>query len=253
MGDPRVRSVDGFTKKSHSSTPSALNPANVTLPKGLTVAIIGASTGIGEYIAYAYAHASASRIIISSRTLNDLRLVEKELKEINSQLEVDVVECDVSKAASVEALAQHVRDTCGRLDVLVLNAGYAGPVTVKMDQGQPEWVQKAFDINAMGTYHAAHYFVPLLLESEGGLKSFIVIGSIAGCIRRGIIANTGYTISKMAQIRLVEYLAEQYSEEGLFSVAIHPGAVKTRMAEGNTPEAFIPCRFTLLILFFVDG
>ncbi|KAK5063007.1 hypothetical protein LTR84_005083 [Exophiala bonariae] len=240
MGDPRVKDVDGFTKISHSSVPSTLNPANVTLPKGLTVAIIGASTGIGEHIAYAYAYAGASRIIISSRTLSDLLVVEKQLKQINTQLDVDVVECDVSKASSVEAFAQHVRASCGRLDVLVLNAGYAGPVTVKMDEGQPEWVQKAFDINAMGTYHAAHYFVPLLLETVEGLRSFIVVGSIAGCIRRGIIANTGYTVSKMAQIRLVEYLAEQYSDKGLFSVAIHPGAVKTRMAEGNTPEAFIP-------------
>lgn len=247
MGDPRVASVDGFTETSHSSTPSVLNPANVRLPKGLTVAIIGASTGIGEHIAYAYAHASAARIIISSRTLEDLQVVEKALKAINSELEVDVVQCDVSKAESVEALAQHVRRTCGQLDVLVLNAGWAGPVTVKMDEGQPEWVQKAFDINAMGTYHAAHYFVPLLLESQSGPRSFIVIGSIAGCIRRGIIANTGYTVSKMAQIRLVEYLAEQYSEKGLFSVAIHPGAVKTRMAEGNTPEAFIPCERTTFI------
>lgn len=239
--DPRVADVDGFTKTTHSSTPSALNPASVTLPGGLTVAIIGASTGIGEHIAYAYAHAGASHIVISSRTLVDLQAVEKHLKVISSNIEVHVVECDVSKSESVEALAQHVRDVCGRLNVLVLNAGYAGPITLKMDEGNPDWVQKAFDINAMGTYHAAHYFVPLLLETQDGPRAFIVIGSIAGCIRRGIIANTGYTVSKMAQIRLVEYLAEQYSEKGLFSVAIHPGAVKTRMAEGNTPKQFLPC------------
>lgn len=243
--DPRVAGVDRFTTVTHSSITSTLNPAGVTLPESLTVAIIGSSAGIGEYIAYAYAYAGASHIVISSRTLVDLRAVENKLKEISSTIKVDVVECDVSKAESVEALAQHVRVACGRLDVLVLNAGYAGPITLKMEDGKPGWVQQAFNVNAMGTYHAAHYFVPLLLESNGGPRAFIVIGSIAGCIRRGIIANTGYTISKMAQIRLVEYLAEQHSEDGLFSIVVHPGAVKTKMAEGNTPEAFLPCGFAI--------
>ncbi|KEF57412.1 uncharacterized protein A1O9_05329 [Exophiala aquamarina CBS 119918] len=238
--DPRVADVDRFTKVTRSSIPLALNPEAVTLPRPFTVAIIGASAGIGEYVAYAYAHAGASRIVISSRTLIDLQAVEIKLKEIDSTIEVDVVECDVSKAKSVEALAQHVRVACARLDVLVLNAGYAGPITLKMEEGNPDWVQKAFDINAMGTYHAAHYFVPLLLRSKDAPGAFIVVGSIAGCIRRGIIANTGYTVSKMAQIRLVEYLAEQHSNDGLLSIVIHPGAVKTRMAEGNTPEAFLP-------------
>ena len=237
-----MTAVDGFTKKKHQCFPPELDPAKVTLPDGFTVCIIGASTGIGEYIAYSYAKAHAATIVISSRSVTDLGVVAEQIMEINEDVKVDVVECDVSQAASVEALANHVRTHYGRLDVLVLNAGYAGPVTVKMDQGNPEWVQKAFDVNAMGTYLAAHYFVPLLLETPNGAKGFLAIGSVAGCIRRGSIANTGYTISKMAQIRLVEYLNEQYGEAGLVSLAVHPGAVKTRMAEGNTPEEFLPCK-----------
>ncbi|KAI1626487.1 hypothetical protein EDD37DRAFT_349685 [Exophiala viscosa] len=240
MADPRVAAVDGFTERKHQVVPSKLDPAKVTLLNTFTVCIIGASTGIGEHIAYSYAKARAATVVISSRSLSDLGVVADNIKYINKDVNVEVVECDVSKAASVEALAHYVRTHYGRLDVLVLNAGYAGPVTVKMDQGNPEWVQKAFDINAMGTYLAAHYLVPLLLETPSGAKGFIAVGSVAGCIRRGNIANTGYTISKMAQIRLVEYLNEQYGEAGLVSLAVHPGAVKTRMAEGNTPEEFLP-------------
>lgn len=241
MSDPRVASVDGFTKTQHKSIPPALDPSAVRLPDLFTACIIGASTGIGEHIAYSYARGRAARIIISSRTVGDLNLVAEEIKQIDSTCVVDVVECDVTEAASVEALAGYVTRNCGRLDVLVLNAGYAGPLTLKMDRGKPEWVQKAFDVNAIGTYLAAHYFVPLLLTSENGAKGFIAIGSVAGCIRRGSIANTGYTVSKMAQTRLVEYLNEQYGGAGLVSLAVHPGAVMTKMAEGNTPEEFLPC------------
>lgn len=243
-GDPRVAAVDGFTQTRHKSTPAELDPANVKLPDAFTVCIIGASSGIGEHIAYSYAQARAPRIIVSARTTSDLSIVAEAVKRINPSGEVDMVECDVSKASSVEALAEYVKDRCGRLDILILNAGYAGPVTLKMDQGNPEWVQKAFEVNALGTYLAAHYFVPLLLGSENGLKGFIAIGSVAGCLRRGPIANTGYTVSKMAQIRLVEYLHEQFGEQGLFSLAVHPGAVMTRMAEGNTPEEFLPCQYS---------
>lgn len=91
-------------------------------------------------------------------------------------------------------------------------------MTLKMHEGETEWVRRAFDVNATGTYLVAHYFVPSLLDSENGAKGFITIGRIAGCIRRGIIANTGYTVSKMAQTRLVEMLGKQYGEEGLVAV-----------------------------------
>ncbi|KAJ9603140.1 hypothetical protein H2200_012435 [Cladophialophora chaetospira] len=240
MSDPRVSAVGGFTKTKHTSVPSNLDPSKVRLPESFTVCIIGASTGIGEHIAYSFAKAGAANILIASRTLSDQENVATEIRRIRPDGELAIKECDVSKASDVEALAESVKREFGRLDVLILNAGYAGPVTTKMHEGQPEWVQKAFDINAIGTYLAAHYFVPLLLQSENGAKGFFAIGSIAGCLRRGPIANTGYTVSKMAQIRLVEYLYEQYSEEGLVSLAIHPGAVMTRMASGNTPEVFLP-------------
>ncbi|KAH0848769.1 11-beta-hydroxysteroid dehydrogenase-like 3 [Fonsecaea pedrosoi] len=239
--DPRVAAVDGFTKTQHTSVPPALDPSSVKLDDGFTVCIIGASTGIGEHIAYSFAMAQATRIIIASRTLADLEIVADEARRFNPRVQIDVVECDVSKAPEVEALADYVRGHCsGRLDVLILNAGYAGPVVTKMDQGRPEWVQQAFEVNALGTYLTAHYFVPLLVQSQSKAKGFIAIGSIAGCIRRGPIANTGYTVSKFAQIRLVEYLHEQYSGTGLVSLALHPGAVMTRMASGNTPEEFMP-------------
>ncbi|KAJ9501885.1 hypothetical protein H2202_002847 [Exophiala xenobiotica] len=240
MADPRVLAVDGFTKHSHQSVTPEIDPSKVSPPDRFTVCIIGASQGIGEHIAYAYARAHAAQIVISSRSVHDLEAVAENIKSINPTIQIDIVEGDISKPTSVEALASYVRTRCGRLDLLILNAGYAGPVTVKMDEGKPEWVHKAFEVNAMGTYLAAHYFVPLLLASPNGAKGFIAIGSVAGCIRRGPIANTGYTVSKMAQVRLVEYLHEQYGGQGLVSLAVHPGAVATKMAKGNTPEEFLP-------------
>ena len=247
--DSRVSAVDGFTETQHQSVPPSLDPADVTLPDLFTVCIIGASTGIGEHIAYAYAKARVTRIVLASRSVQDLRPVAERIRKINGEVQVDTAACDVTNPSSVASLANMVRENCEWLDCLVFNAGYAGPVTLKMNEGKPEWVQQAFNVNAMGTYLAAHYFVPLLLSSPNGTKGFLAVGSVAGCLRRGPIANTGYTISKMAQIRLVEYLNEQFGADGLVSVAVHPGAVKTRMAEGNTPEEFLPCECLNLCCF----
>lgn len=239
-GDPRVVKVDGFIEKQHQSVPANLKPDKVHLPHGFTVCIIGASQGIGEHIAYAFAHARATNIVIASRTIADLELVAGKIKRINQQVAVDVATCDVSLATSVQALASLVQTRFGRLDIVIPNAAYAPPISLRIDEAGPGGVKQAFDVNVMGTYHVAHCFIPLLLQSSNGAKGFIAIGSIAGCIRRGDIANTGYTISKMAQTRMVEYLSEQYGDEGLLALSLHPGAVLTKMAAGNTPDSFMP-------------
>ncbi|KAI0121332.1 hypothetical protein BJ170DRAFT_644519 [Xylariales sp. AK1849] len=63
--------------------------------------------------------------------------------------------------------------------------------------------------------HATHYFVPLLLASPpSSASAFVVVGSIAGAITKGIIANSKYCISKMAQILIMEHLASQFKERG---------------------------------------
>ena len=238
--DARVSNVDHFTPTTHSCVTENVRPEKTFLSAGFTVCIIGASQGIGEHIAYSYAKAKATNILIASRTSADLDVVAGKLKMINKDARVETASCDIASVASVEALANTVRDRFDRLDVVVPNAAYAPPVTLRIDKGKPDLVQRAFDVNVMGTYHVAHYFVPLLLVSENGAKGFLAVGSIAGCIRRGVIANTGYTISKMAQTRMVEYLGEQYGEEGLLAVSIHPGAVHTAMAAVNTPKEFLP-------------
>lgn len=236
--------MDNFISTKHREIYSAIDPIRVTLPSPFVVCIIGASSGIGEHIAYAYAKAGASGIIISSRKTADLQRVAAQIHAINAKTEVEVVSCDISSSSDVEALAAMVKVRFGgRLDVVVPNSGYAGPVTLRVTEGQPEWFQQNFDVNIIGTYNVAHYFVPLLLSSPGGsAKSFLCIGSFAAGIINGPIANTGYCLSKFAQSRFIEYLGEQFGEKGLFASVIHPGAVLTPMAEGNTPEVFLPCK-----------
>ena len=216
-----------FVSTSHHDVPSNIDPSKVKLSANFVVCIIGASSGIGEHIAYSYARAGASGIVLSSRKIDELSRVAAKIKKIDTNIKLEVVSCDITSAESVGKLAERVKTVFGRLDALVPNSGYAGPVTLKVTDGNPAWFQQNFDVNTVGTYHAAHYFIPLLLASENGANLFLCVGSQAAGIINGPIANTGYCLSKFAQSRFIEYLGEQYGKEGLLAVNIHPGAVMT--------------------------
>lgn len=132
-----------------------------------------------------------------------------------------------------------------------MNAGYAGPVTLEVTEGDPEWFRRNFDVNVLGAYYCARYLVPLLVGGEGaGPGAFIQIGSLAAGLVEGPIANTGYCVSKFAQSRLVEMVGRQFGGRGVVAVVVHPGAVATRMAAGNTPEVFLECEFLLFYFPF---
>lgn len=149
--DPRVYNVDHFTATTHSKVSEQLRPENIVLRAGFTVCIIGAFQGIGEHIAYSYAKAKATNILIASPTLADLKVVAGKARAISTDVKVETAVCDIASAASVEALANTVRNRFGRLDMVIPNAAYAPPVTLGMDQGKPDVVQRAFDVIVMGT------------------------------------------------------------------------------------------------------
>ncbi|KAL8799522.1 MAG: hypothetical protein Q9182_005831 [Xanthomendoza sp. 2 TL-2023] len=126
-----------------------------------------------------------------------------------------------------------------RLDVVINNSGYAGPTIISFTGGTADDFHRCFQVNAFGVYHVARHLVPLLLKTERGAKSLVVVSGAAAWITEGPIANIGYCSSRLAQLRLVEMMARQYEKDGLLSVAVHPGAVPTETAMA-APKEFIP-------------
>ena len=237
--------MNSITATRHKTLTPAITPANNSLPSPFVVCIIGASSGIGEHIAYSFAQAGASGVLLASRNTSELTRVAEKIRVISPKTRVEIFSCDITSSSNISDLANYIKETFGRLDVCIPNSGYAGPVTLRVTEGDPAWFQGNFDINMIGTYNCAHYLIPLLLESENGAKGFIQIGSLAATLTDGPIANTGYCVSKFAQSRFLEMVGSQFGEEGLVAVTVHPGAVATPMAAGNTPEVFLPCTFPI--------
>ncbi|KAB2100392.1 hypothetical protein AG0111_0g11386 [Alternaria gaisen] len=233
--------ASGFTKTIHSKPTAALDPASNRLPKPLNVLIVGASRGIGAGIAHAYAQAGAASLLLAARSSSsqELATVAQEAKNLNPSVSIKSLEVDITSNTSVAQLAKDVKQEVGRLDIVIVNSGYSGPVVLKVEEGDPQDFQDVFDVNVQGTYLVAHHFIPILKESDGA-KTFIAINSFGACLVNGHIANTAYCISKFAQARLVEFLSEQYGADGILAVAVHPGAVNTEMADKTTPDSFRP-------------
>ena len=233
-----------FTKTLHSEVYPDIDPTKGQFSEPLVVVVIGASRGIGEHIAKAYASAKASTIVLAARSADRLKEVEGEIRNTDSSVDIRRYPCDVTSTDSVAALAASIEKDIGRLDVVVYNSGFAGPCYDKLHEIDPKDFQDAFAINPVGTYLAGHYLIPLLLKSPNGAKTFLTVSTTGCWVREGPLMNTQYFTSKLAQERITELIGTQYREDGLFAAALHPGGVVTKMAQDSMPKQFMGCKYT---------
>lgn len=117
-----------LTKTLHQKPKASILPDKVTLPECFVVVVTGASYGIAEHIAKAYAYAKANTIVLVARTESKLNGVAKELKAIaaNQGRDINVLvhAADVTKLETSKDVAALLESKCGgRLDCLVCNAG----------------------------------------------------------------------------------------------------------------------------------
>lgn len=235
-----TRAAGDFIRGYHHEPYEALDLTKVKLPQPFIVCVVGASRGIGAGIAYSYAKAGATGIVLASRKISGLEDTATICKSLKLDIETEIVACDITSAEAVTALAEKTKARFGRLDVVVVNSGYSGPVVLKVTETDPVTFQNATNVNYVGTFLCAKYLIPLLLETKDGAKAFVAVSSMAALLIRGPIANTQYCVSKTAQAKLMEHIHEQYAEEGLSAFLIHPGAVASEMANETTPEVFRP-------------
>lgn len=186
--------------------------------EGLRVLISGGAAGIGESLATAYIEAGASVHVcdVSEEALSSFR---------ERYPGMWATQADVSNAQQIAEVFA-IQHEIGGLDVLVNNAGIAGP-TAGIDQiSDDEW-QRTIDINLTAQYRFAHHAVPLLKNSAHG--HVIHIASVAG--RLGYAWRTPYAATKWAIVGLMKSLAAELGKDDIRVNALLPGIVEgPRMA-----------------------
>ena len=178
------------------------------------ILITAGASGIGWAIAQAFL-AQGSRVHIFDL---DQGAVDKAL---DSDANLSGSVGDVTSSKDVAQLVQALEDEWGGLDVLVSNAGIAGPTAPVEDYDQAAW-KSVVDINLNGSFNVAHQVVPLLKYNGGG--AILIMSSLAG--RFGYPNRIAYSTTKWGLVGFTKTLSLELGPHDITVNSIHPGAVE---------------------------
>jgi NAD(P)-dependent dehydrogenase (short-subunit alcohol dehydrogenase family) len=189
---------------------------------GRIAVVTGASRGIGEAIAMAFA-AQGAKVVVSSRRLEGCAAVAQAINEAGG--EALAIPCHIGDMDALQALFAAVAERYGRLDVLVNNAAtnpYYGHV-LDTDLGA---FQKTVDVNIRGYFFASVHAGRLMRASGGG--SIINLASV-NAMRPGPMQGI-YSITKGAVLNMTKSFARECGPDGIRCNAILPGLIRTKFA-----------------------
>jgi NAD(P)-dependent dehydrogenase (short-subunit alcohol dehydrogenase family) len=135
--------------------------------------------------------------------------------------EVPAIPADVALETDVDRLFALAEQQLGGLDILINNAGIAGP-TAPIEEVEPEDWRRTFEVNITGQYLCARRAVPMIKAAGGG--AIVNLSSAAG--RFGFALRTPYCASKWAVVGLTKALAIEVGADQIRVNAICPGAVE---------------------------
>ncbi|KLU27356.1 3-ketoacyl-ACP reductase [Caballeronia mineralivorans PML1(12)] len=187
---------------------------------GLRVLVTGGASGIGLVIARAFVDAGSRVHVcdVSQQAIDALNQAEQstEVNAITTSL------ADVSDRAAVDRVFDDVNAQLGGLDVLINNAGIAGP-TGGIDEIETGDWEQTIDVNLNAQFYFTRRAVPLLRKARDG-GSIIALSSVAG--RLGYAYRTPYSATKWAVVGLIKSLAIELGPDNIRVNAIQPGIVK---------------------------
>jgi NAD(P)-dependent dehydrogenase (short-subunit alcohol dehydrogenase family) len=182
--------------------------------KGLRVLITAGAGGIGRVMARTFSEHGA-KVHICDVDEKALASTKKQLPAVSQTL------ADVARLEDVEHLFAEVKKFLGGLDVLINNAGIAGP-TAKVEDIRPEDWERCIAVDLNGMFYCTRKAMPLIKAAGGG--SIINLSSAAG--RLAFPMRTPYSAAKWAVVGFTESLAAEAGPDKVRVNCIQPGIVE---------------------------
>jgi 3-oxoacyl-[acyl-carrier protein] reductase len=189
--------------------------------------VTGAAQGIGLSI--------AARLISSGATVSlwdrDEELLKKALDTVDLLGHVSGEVVDVASPDSVGTATKSAIDKHGRIDILVANAGIAGPNYKTWEYPINAWTQ-VIDVNLIGVFLCCRAIVPYMVQQDYG--RIVNVASIAG--KEGNANASAYSASKAGVIALTKSLGKETATRNISVNCITPAAARTRIFEQMSRE-----------------
>ncbi len=191
---------------------------------GKTALVTGASGGIGAGIARAL-HSAGATVALSGTRVAPLEALAADLGQ-----RVHVVPCDLSDAASVEALPKAAALAMGSIDILVNNAGITKD-NLFMRMSDDEW-QSVLDVNLTSTFRLCRGVLRGMMKARWG--RIVNISSVVGTT--GNPGQANYAASKAGMVGMSKSLAAEVASRNITVNCVAPGFITTAMTDKLNDE-----------------
>jgi 3-oxoacyl-[acyl-carrier protein] reductase len=191
---------------------------------GKTALVTGASGGIGGAIARAL-HGAGATVALSGTRLGPLEELAAELGG-----RAHVLACNLSDAASVEALPKAAAEAMGSVDILVNNAGITRD-NLFMRMSDEEW-QSVIDVNLTSTFRLCRGVLRGMMKARWG--RIVNISSVVGAT--GNPGQGNYAASKAGMVGMSKSLAAEVASRNITVNCVAPGFIATAMTDKLNDE-----------------
>jgi short-subunit dehydrogenase len=188
--------------------------------KDKVVWLTGASSGIGEALAYSLSEQGA-KLILSSRCRKALKKVRNNCAQSFSN--IHILPLDLSRHKTIERKANQALNIFGRIDVMIHNAGVAlKDLAVNTDLKTDK---KIMDINYFGTIALTKAVLRPMQKRRSG--HFVVLSSVSG--KLGVPKSSSYSASKHALHGFFDSLRAEVARDNIKITMVVPGFIKTNI------------------------
>lgn len=195
---------------------------------GQVAIISGASRGIGQAIAVAFAKQGA-KVILSASTIENLRETEGLIKGLRKEPCI-LTQANVTIGDEINEVVKKTLDTHGKVDILVNNAGTTKDNLLAL-MPEKDW-DEVLATNLKSVYLFTKACTRPMVKQRSG--TIINISSVVGIT--GNAGQSNYAASKGGMIAFTKSAAKELAKRNIRVNAIAPGFIKTRMTEKLSPE-----------------
>ncbi len=193
-----------------------------------TLLITGANRGLGLALTRQFARENWN-VLACCRTPDSARELQAEAARNES---IEIFQLDVTDQGQIKALARRLKGQ--KIDILFNNAGIHGPKPQGFGPIEHEGWLEAFRVNVMGPFDMAVAFADQVAASE--MKTLAIMGTMLGSISDNSSGGKYVYRSSKAAVHMVgKSLSVDLREQGIVTVMLHPGWVRTDLGGDSAP------------------